>query len=375
MKTYTKVSIAEVSSYILAVWDAGEFPNLIGVPGIGKTDVSGDAARLYAGTVAARLGIDPSAIPFLQRSMATQTAEDIVIPDRDPSGAILHKPVGAYRVACDRPAVVMLDELNRCQHSTQNALLCVVQNGIVGDYKLHPESRLIGAMNDAEEEGGDGAHERISALADRMVDIHVEATFAGWFDYALARIGAPGSTLQALAVDYAFCADRSRELLSLTPQPGVDKRPSPRAIRKGLGVFDAALTRGMDEAQARTLLAGCIGEEAARCYLAIRKLRTKLPSATDIANDPLGCLLPAENDIAWAAAGLIGSVALKQPNPAWLYLGRFPSTLAEVKMATGKMLTRGAPPPTLPDALKVKSVQLGMEGLARAGQNVPGLTW
>ena len=76
-----------------------------------------------------------------------------------------------------------------------------------------------------------------------------------------------------------------------------------------------------------------------------------------------------------AAAGLLGMVALKKPDPAWLYLGRFSGELAEVQMATGRMLIRGAPKPTLPAALAIHGRILGMEGLARAGQPIPGLTW
>src|SRR3990167_2421 len=209
MKTELKVAIAEVEALILAIWDAGEMPNLIGPPGIGKTDVAGDAARAYSREVAARvgfvnagaLGIADAAsaaenfVPFFPRSFATQTAEDFTVPDRDPSGAVIHKPVGAYRVACDRAAVVLCDEVNRCGHGTQNAALTLFQNRVLGDYRLHPDSRLISAMNDADEEGGDGAHERLTALADRQVDIHVEATFKGWFDYATTRIGDSGSSL------------------------------------------------------------------------------------------------------------------------------------------------------------------------------------
>lgn len=374
-----EVDVADVEALILAIWAAGEMPNLIGVPGIGKTDVSGDAARAYALGLAAKLGVDPSvaltAVPFLPRSFGTMTAEDFVVPDRDPSGAVIHKPVGAFRVACERPAVILCDEVNRCGHGTQNAALTLFQNRIVGDYTLHPDSRLISAMNDANEEGGDGAHERITALADRQVDVHVKATFEGWFRYATTRIGLEGSTLRALALDYAFSADRSRRLLSLSPEPGVDKRPSPRAIRKGLGVYDAALTRGLSADQARIALAGCVGIETADCFLTIRKLRGRLPDSASIESDPMNALLPDDVDVAWAAAGLLGAVASKKSDPAWLYLGRFPGKLAEVQMATGKMLRSGAKPPTHPDAVKVRDRMLGMEGLARAGQAIPGVTW
>lgn len=372
MQTKLTTPINKAQDLILAIWDANEVPCLIGEPGIGKTDVSGDAARALA---VLRYGPEGAAkLPFFARSWATMTSEDIVMPDRDPSGAILHKPVGAFRVACERPAVILGDELNRCQHSTQNASLTLFHGGLLGDYKLHAESRLIAAMNDVNEEGGDGAHDLIPALADRLVFVYVEATFDGWFDYATTRIGAEGTSLRALALDYAFSADRSRRLVSLHAEHGVDKRPSPRAIRKGLGVYDACLRAGLDEDAAKTALSGCIGVETAGAFLAIRKIRKDLPDHKTIKADPHNAKLPESTDIAWAASGLLGAVATEAPDPAWIYLGRFKGDLAEVQLATARMLRRGAKPPTSNAAMAVSNGLLGMEGLARAGQPIPGVT-
>lgn len=374
MKEQIITPIADVEKLLLACWEAGEYPNLIGPPGIGKTDVVGDAAAAYA----ALKGYGPQSpkglMPFLARSCATMTGEDIVVPDRDEhSGQVIHKPVGAFRVLAGQPAILLADEINRTGHGTQNAFLMLWQNGIVGDFKLHPESRLVSAMNDADEEGGDGAHDRLTALADRQVDIRVEATFAGWFDYATKRIGAPGSSLKALATDYAYCADRSRGLLSLYPTPGVDKRPSPRAVKKGLAVFDAALNTGLTLEHARVLLAGCVGGECADAFLAIRKIRQHLPTDQQIETDPLNALLPHSVDVAWAVTGLLGVVASRKPDPAWLYIGRMGS-MQEVQLAAARMLTRGAKPPLLPDAVKIRDRMMGMEGLARLGQTA-GLSW
>ena len=365
------VSIADAPQTILAIWagGAGLHPCLIGFPGIGKTDIAAEAANLYG----QEIGLE---VPFFARSMATMSSEDFVVLDRDPSGAILQKPVNAYRVGCERPAVVLNDEINRCQHSVQNAQLGIFQGGVLGDYKLHAGTRLIAAMNDADEEGGDGARELIPALGDRLFFLYVRADWPGFFDYLTNRVGAPGSALRELAIDYGFTADRSRKLVSFEPAPGETKRPSPRAIVHGLRGFASALERKLPANLSKAILAGAIGEDAAGAYLAIRKIREQLPTAEEIESNPTGARLPQNVDIAVAVMGVVGVVGAKNPNAAWTYLGRMdgiPSG-AEIKIATGKALIRTSRAPTAPDAVKIRDRMLGQIGLAGAGKTV-GLSW
>jgi hypothetical protein len=307
--------------------------------------------------------------------MATMLGEDIAINVRDPqTGAVFQLPVGAFKALCDAAGVLLLDEQNRCGHGTQNGLLCITQSRIVGDFKLHPDSRLIGAMNDDDGEGGDGARTRLTALADRQGDVHVRASFAGVFDYLGNRVGAEGSLERELATDYAYTADKARDLVSLEPAPGQVKRPSPRSIVKGVCTLAQALRAKRSDKLAQSALAAFIGSEAAGVYFAVRKIRQHLPSVEEIEKAPLSAKLPTDINVAVGALGLLGIAGKRNANSAWLYLGRWNGALVEISLAAGKTLLRGANAPTTPEACKVRDLMLAKAGLAGAGR-ATGLTW
>ncbi len=367
------IPIPDAAQRVFNCWRANKIPVLIGPPGIGKTAIMALAAKLWGNFLSER-DKRPVPVSFKQVSMATATNEDVTVPVREADGSVRHVPVGGFREATERPTVLFLDEKNRCGQSTQNAMLCLEQSRIVGDFAFHPDTRIAGAQNDADEEGGEGASETLPALADREVWIYVKATFAGVFDYLTKCVGEEGSTLRELAVDYAFSADRSRQLVSFEATPGVLKRASPRAIENGLAVYDAEINSPGGNADfAFALLAGAIGEETAGAFLAIRKVRKDLPSADEIEKNPKGAKLPKDVDVALAAMGLLGVVGTRSPDAAWIYLDRL-KEYAEVQTAACKALTRTIRPPTGKDAISVRNSLLGRIGLAQAGQAV-GLSW
>jgi len=374
MGHYVSLTLNQAMQFVKAAWEADPFlaPILLGPPGIGKTEGVGMiTAESFVSVAQATAG------QSIRRMLAALEIghgadEDVGgMPCRDPAtGAILRLPIGPLRQWSTEPTALFLDEVSRASGQKQGQLLTIVNEGRAGDFKAHPDSRCVLAANGIESAG---AHQIIDTLINRCPVIEVKGDAGEVREYLVTRVGAPGSPLNMLAVDYAATAERAGNLIQCEPPPGAAETgapwASPRAIVKALKLFNSALQLGLKGDALFAALAGLIGKEVAGSWLAIRKVRDRVPTVDEIERNPMQAKIPDAADID-AHVGLLGVVAMvgagkpAAADAAWLYTSRIQSN--DFRAATTRQILRYAP--VSKDGLAARAKLMGAVGRTLAGR-------
>lgn len=86
-------------------------------------------------------------------------------------------------IAREDPYCLFLDELNACTHEVQKAFYSLIHERRIGEYMLPAGSIVIGAGNRTQ----DSAIVRpmSSALMNRMIHVHLKASYRDWLEWAL----------------------------------------------------------------------------------------------------------------------------------------------------------------------------------------------
>lgn len=359
MSNYVKLSLMEAKALTLDAWESDPHtpPLWLGPPGIGKTSVAAELA-----TETGR---------FLSPHEVAHSADEDIggIPVRDAAtGAVVRLPLGPIRAACDNACVYLGDEISRASAQKQGCMLTLANEGRAGDFKLHPNTRVLFAANGTDSAG---AHQIIDTLINRCLVIEVSASVDEVKSFLSTRVGDPGTSLRELAIDFAATADKAAGLIQVEPPPGYVEQSapwaSPRAIVKALKVFDRSLQNNRQGDVLFAGLAGLIGKEAAGTYLAIRKVRERLPSVEEIVGNATGAKVPdkADLDANIGTLGLIAIAATRNPDAAWIYAQRIQS--AEVGQAITRSMLRITPETDAGRRAKFK--MMGKGGAAIAASN------
>lgn len=324
----------------------------LGPPGIGKTAIVGSYAT----------SIGKACVFF---DVGNSAREDAIIPVVTPDGRVMLTPQQALKVACERGVVLFLDEMGHTTRSQQAMCMAITNERRVGDMSLHPDTVVVLAGNDVE---SGGLHSLMFPLVNRCCLVYYTGDRADSLAH-LATIGSddPNATafermLRDLALDYTATAERRTELLVLSV-PGVaedpEPVPTPRGVEGGLRMLGAHLSTGnpADET-AFKMLAGCIGQQAAAAYFAVRKLRDKLPTPDEVCKNPDTCVVPPDIEAGIAVLGIVKMAAAKDANAAWVYTARLKDK--EIRAAS----TRGmlGKVPTKPAALAAFNKLVGEAG-------------
>lgn len=301
--------------------------NLIGPPGIGKTAI----------VAAAIEGLDMSLLTFIL-SLCDPT--DIGGMPVVGVKCVNRIPFEALKMACDAPHALFFDELTCAPPPVQAASLRVILERYVGDYKLHPGTRIIAASNPPDQAAG--GYEQSLPLLSRLTQIKVLPTVEEVQNYFF-QLGSEGSTLRTLAVDFAATLEMAPDLLALEPPSGTvaSGKPwgNPRSYERGLKVCASAIDGGESDTSPifAACLSGNVGDDAAAGFMTIRKIRDQLPSKKEIEANPMSAKLPQDVNSAIAVLGVLAQVCQTDPCPANIYADRLQH---EVRMAATRSLGR-----------------------------------
>lgn len=350
-------NLAEMVTLIKAALQANTPINLIGHPGIGKTEIVGSIAR-------------DMGVPLYTLILSQIDPSDIGGIPVPVDGAIVRMPIGPIRDAGRAPGILFLDEASQASPAIQGGALTLINERRAGDFTLHPDTRIVLGMNPADSAAS--GNELAPPFQNRIIHVDVRPELAEVQTY-LFGLGTEGSPLRALASDYAATLESSPQLLQVDPPQGVassgQRWASPRMIVRGL-----TMCAHLDpESQLFGIaLSGAIGEEPAGAYLAIRKVRDRLPKASDILADPKNSLVPGELDVdaCVASLGVLAQVAMKDPSAGWVWADRMQNP--EIQIAAGKTLSRfplgtGKQAKYLADATRARARILGRSGMVLSG--------
>jgi len=305
----------------------------IGDPGIGKTAVVGEVAK-------------EEGFNFLQLEAGLCPDEELAgLFWLNPEGKVERIPIAVIRRACEMRSLLLLDEVTRCTMQRQGCLMTLINERRIGDSRLHPESIVVLAGNG---ENTGGTNPLIGALMGRCHMANVTLSLEGMANFFQTRVGAPGSTLNLLALDWAATADQRSGLFCVTAPDGFDqtgeKYPNSRNLMGALEGMSAAIDAGQTEHQMQKEMEGCIGANATMLYFACRKLRGKMASRAEILKDPAGAKIPVDVESAIAAMGVIAMVGAEDWDAAWLYSARIdvPAVRAALARKNCLKLPKGA---------------------------------
>lgn len=271
--------------------------NLVGPPGIGKSEVTKTLER--------RMGYER--VDMRLSMLETSDLGGIPVPNRE-TGKMEFLPYGRMpfvQFVGDRKIILVLDEFDRARLDIQGAALQLLLDGELNGHKIGPNVRIILCMNASTDVGTTPLSK---AAANRMVHVNIEvgseralAAFRKWAQEtggASARLqgfagyrmetwanGAANPQVEDMAYatprSFAF-ADRLLTILEEIEKDDAVQWPPQSGIR-----FE---TRDIK----RPLLAGCVGDGAAVEFLAYTKLAHETPTEEEVIKDPRGARIPSE---------------------------------------------------------------------------------
>lgn len=138
-----------------------------GPPGIGKSSLVQDFA--------ASLGL-----PCVSLLGSQLAPEDLIGVPQIVDGKSIFCPPRS--IAREEPYCLFLDELNACSHEVQKAFYSLIHDRRLGEYELPEGSIVIGAGNRAQDAAI--VKPMSSALLNRMVHVHLQASHRDWLAWA-----------------------------------------------------------------------------------------------------------------------------------------------------------------------------------------------
>lgn len=187
-----------------------------------------------------------------------------------------------------RGGIVCLDEINRGQEMTQNALFQWILSNRVGEHVI-PDTWLISsAVNDKDA----GARKMSAALSARFSHIDMQTDLQDVCALAVQRDWHPAVI--------AFLRFRPELLHKFDPKERVS--PNPRAWDFVSQVVHQDLPQNLEV----QLVAGHVGEGAALEFCAFLRIYRSLPSIDGIFLDPQNALVPDQPNALYAVAAAVG---------------------------------------------------------------------
>lgn len=346
---YPKLTLTQTIELVLDAVPTRHPTLILGPPGGGKTSIAMQIAQAIG-------------YRYVPLELGLTVPEEIGgVPARDPAtGTIARFPLGPLKLASEAPAVLHVDEVTRADATRQGAAMTGINERRWGDVALHPDTIIILTGNEPD---SGGTFTILDALLNRCNVVRMQTTRDETRAY-LNQLGPDGSTVRALAEDYALTSEARPTLIAEAPPPGFAEAgalwASGRAIVNAVRRFAARLDRlGKSPAEALgddpvgfAHVAGCIGIENAAMWFTLRGLRGKLPTRDEIIADPKGARLPPDFESAIASLTLIVEVEKVNPDAAFLYLGRFGDDLAEIRGVATSKIQRSAGRLKNPDATR-----------------------
>lgn len=262
------------------------------------------------------------------------------LPVADGSVASFLPPSWAVEVAQMGRAVLFLDELSTAPESVQAAVLRVVHERFVGDFRLPDEVAIVAAANPAGT--ACGGWELSAPLANRFVHVEWDLNPILWAEQFPTYWGDPVEIegvdeevwLKTRSVVSAFIRRRP-ELLYKLPQAESERSgawPSPRSWDMASRLMAVAVSDGSTLRTAAEYAAGAVGESAA-LELVSWVGNFDLPDPRELLDNPESYRDPGRGDLAYAvASAVVAYVAGAKPDEQeglWISAWRLMDEIAD----------------------------------------------
>jgi hypothetical protein len=305
------ITTAQAADICRLVIKSGRVPCLWGKPGIGKTAIAEQIAKLENRKF------------FEFRTSHHEPTDLIAEMYVSEDGTPKMRPPEFFTYV--GPAFVLFDEVNRGTTMMQNTLLGVVNEGRAGS-NVAPDTLAMMMCCNYETDGG-GVSKTIAAMGSRVVHFDLVADLDGWSEWSYANGIAP--------VVIAYNRFKRDSLHKFNPVERTG--PCPRTWHILSDLYNAKPQRWMLPA----LATGTVGQEEGIGFLAYEDLYVamKATSVDNILLNPTSAPVPADVNTRFALSGaLADAMNLTNIDNVITYLERMPSeyNVFVVKLATGK---------------------------------------
>lgn len=326
-----KVTLDKAAQLITALMHANVPVNLIGSPGVGKSDVIKQVAEsMDLKVIDFRLSTadptDLSGLPFMHNGRSTYLPNEAFPLETDPlptykdSAGIEHTYKGW---------LLFLDEISNAPMSVQAAAYKLILDREVGMHKLHHRVAIVSAGNKTDDLAA-VTGEMSTALKSRMAHFEIQVSVDVWLEWALKN-----------NVDHSitsFIKFKPTALYMFDPTLDALTFPCPRTW----GMLNRTIdTVGINSPMLVQLATAILSEGTAREYVNFCKNFANLPTFADIIKDPANTPVPEELSTRFALSGSIGAQTNKSNvDKVMEYVARMP---AEFQLRTFHDFVRREP--------------------------------
>ena len=302
MKTTLSKAGAMIESFI----QANVPVNLMGSPGLGKSDVIKQVAKKMN-------------LHVIDFRLSTADPTDLTgLPFID-NGRSVFLPNEAFPIATDKIPegfsgwLLFLDEITNAPMAVQAAAYKLILDREVGMHKLHDAVKIVSAGN-LITDGAAVTGEMSTALKSRMAHINIELSIDDWLDWAM-HAGVHHSIT-------SFIKFKPTSLYQFDPKVDADTFPCPRTW----GMVDSIIqTVGMNHPMLQQMISATISDGPATEFINYCKNFVGLPTYQDIVNDPLNTPIPEGMSTLYALSGSIGAQTKKETvDKVMEYVNRMP---------------------------------------------------
>lgn len=282
------INIKQAYTFITRILTADRVPNLLGSPGLGKSDIIRKIAKDYN-------------LLLLDFRLSQADPTDMLgFPyTNQETKRSAYMPPEIFPLETDEVPkgysgwLLFFDEMNSAPPSVQAAAYKIILDKMVGQVSLHKRVKIICAGNLISDRAI--VNKLSTAMQSRLIHLILEVDHKLWLEWAEEK-----------EIDYrikAFIRFRPDLLHNFDPKKHHDLTfPCPRTWE-----FSSDLIKSLDYVSMEylPLLAGTIGEGTANEFLGFTTIYKKLPTIEDIINNPTMAKIPEEPSALYAVSSLV----------------------------------------------------------------------
>ena len=217
-------------------------------------------------------------------------------------------PNARFELQSDKPVIVMLDEIGKAMKAVKNVLLTLMLEHRIGDLTLPKGSIVFGTTNLASDNVGDSleAHARNRVCFTTVSKPHAGFNVDGTIDADSWGMWAVDNGIDPIVLawvkqsphcleSYTDPAQKDNALIYQPSRAGQNAFVTPRSLEKASHIVKQRHTLG--DLVTQTLLAGTVGDSAAKEMIAFFTVVDKLPTWEAIVTDPKNAKVPGATDV------------------------------------------------------------------------------
>lgn len=337
-------TLIEAGELLPAYFDAGISVELIGPPGLGKSDMTKHLIKVLSERDNEEWGhaemfLATQTPPDLMGYMMPETKEFDGKPVRVSSWTMPGwmqckngKPVTAYR-----RGILVLEEYGQGEADVKRASAELLLNHCLGPWKLPEGWAVVAISNRASDRSG--VTKSFDFTINRRAELHIYPDVNSWESWANANNVSPTTITFA------------KQNVEIVFNGNVPDKQGPWCTPRSLVMADKVLRRLSttgsvpDNPQALRAVTSLIGEAAARQYFVFLRLEEEMPKIEKIIDDPTGVKTPDKVDAQMLVTyHLAHNAAMDRMEPFVKYIKRmgdeFAVTFLKAAVARQKDLAR-----------------------------------